>query len=50
MLPSSAWLVLVHHFASPYDYFGPFASQEEAESFIKDREFTLAWPAELKKP
>lgn len=50
MLPSSSWLVLVHHFASPYDYYGPFLSEGDAEQFIKDRKLKLAWPAELKKP
>lgn len=50
MLPSSSWMVMVHHFASPYDYYGPFGTQESAEKFIEDRKFKLAWAAELKKP
>ena len=41
---------MVHHFASPYDYYGPFGTQESAEKFIEDRKFKLAWAAELKKP
>ncbi|WKW86042.1 hypothetical protein SEA_JONJAMES_68 [Gordonia Phage JonJames] len=48
-MPDSKFMVIQKP-NSPYKYFGPFDTHDEAEKYIETKELKMSYVAELRKP